>query len=255
MESDKKTALDKVAELVKLLDKLNLVKRSLSGQEPATDSSYPTSRYDVIATPSFLFSLHASSDPGRRNFTLTRRSVSDFVPMILPLFQGLKPQFLITGSAFVINPYSKNKDAALKLLSYYAENFPVADGAALFDDTVPTESRDYYDLKFIYSNAISDIKEKIPFLKDPEKKDMEAEIMQNEAKLRSVDLIRWEVSQESLDDYQKVLSQSTIKWQKKSLYLNAIDRIWSQYIQGSIDAESFTKELIHTFQMIVTESR
>jgi hypothetical protein len=255
MEKDIKTALDKEAELAILMDKLTEMKNSLSGQAPVINSFTPTSSYSVNATPSFLFSMYASSDPGRRNFTLSRRSVSDFVPMNLSLFEGMKPQFLVTGSAFVINPYSKKKEEAERLLSFYAENFPVADGAALFDDAEPTESRDYTTLKSRYTNNITRLKEELPYAKNSEKKDIEAEITKNEADLQSVDLIRWEVSKEALDDYQKVLSQNTVGWMKKSIYANSIDRFWGQYNQGNMNAESFTKELMHTFQMIVTENR
>ena len=253
-DADLQSALDKQDVLVTILEKLKQMISSLSKQAPPAEPFEPTSRYSVDATPSYLFSLHASSDPGRRNFTTSRRSVSNFVPMNLPLFDGMKPQFYITGSAFVINPYSTQIEAAKKLLSYYAEKFPVSDGAALFDDTVPTESRDYTILKNRYTYEIKSLKEKLPFVTGIEKKDMEAEIARNEAYLQSVELIKWEVSKEALDDYQKVLAQCSIHWQKKSLYVDSITRIWDQYVQGSMDTQGFTKELTQIFQMIVTEN-
>ncbi len=261
--SDAQLALDKEAELAALFDMLKSLRNmkqaeTLVGEayEPPTrDGHNPPMRYRANAEPNYLFTVTGSVLPDSRHYSV-RELVNDFIPTPLSLFEGMKPQLVLTGGALIINPYSANMEDAETFITYYAANFPGAKATALFTDAQPVEERDYGMLKRMYASAIEEFNERLKFTQDEaEKKEIQYQIEINQKELAAVDAVKWAVRQEWIDDYHRMLKQTEIVWQD-DLVLGISTRtlLW-QLLQGTtMDGNTCAKEMIELFQKAISEN-
>lgn len=254
--SDAQLALGKEAELAALFDMLKSLRNKIQTETligeayepPVRDGHNPPMRYRVNAEPDYLFTVTGSVLPDSRLYCV-RELVNDFIPTPLSLFEGMRPQLVLTGGALVINPYCVNMEDAQTFLKYYADNFPGAKATAIFTDARPVEERDYSMLKRLYTSAIEEFNERLKFTQDEaEKKEIQYQIEINQKELASVDEVKWAVKQEWIDDYHKMLAQSEIVWKDDSVVSASTRPLLWQLLQGTtMDGNACAKEMTALF--------
>ena len=220
---------------------------------PSVWEGMAAERYRVDTEPDYLFMLAGSYLPNRRNINFSRESAVDFQPMGLRLFKDLRPQLVFEGTVVIINPYSKNKEAARLYLDYYAKHYDDATKAALLTGAGPVEFQMYSSLKSAYGSLIKDAEGELSKDGGENKRDIQARIDGYRKDLKAFDLIQWEVTQEYLEDYQAALAGSDIYWLDKSLDQGAETRIWQQYTAGALDGTAFVESLNDLYRRIVDE--
>ena len=260
--ADAPLALGKEAELASLYEMLKVIRNmkqteTLIGEayEPPTrDGHNPPMRYLANAEPDYLFTVTGSVLPDSRHYSV-RELVNDFIPTPLSLFEGMKPQLVLSGGALIVNPYSVNIQDAQTFIAYCAAHFPGAKAAVLFTDAQPVEERDYGMLKRMYSNAIDEFNERLKFTRDEaEKKEIQYQIEINQKELAAVDAVKWAVRQEWIDDYHRMLAQAETVWQYDSVLLTSTRALLWQLLQGTMDGNTCAKEMIELFQKAGSEN-
>ncbi len=220
-----------------LLDKMVLLEKQLPEQVP---DSLPTDRWYVNGEPSYLFTLKGSILPNQRNYSAMRESVADFSPLFLSLLPNEKPVLIFTGSALVINPYSKQQRNAQYYLDYYAANIPGDLQAQLFLDATPVESRNYVILTHRYAKALSDLEQRLKKASEADKRDVEIQIEQTKKSIEALELVKWDVAKESINEYQQALSACDVLWYDETVLPAALLLpLWESFDNGSIDGETY----------------
>ncbi len=245
------------ADLADLLDKLTLVCATIPQapeKEPYVATDQPFQHIQLNDQPSYLFSVYGSFHPGRRSFS-NAESVSDFVPMALTLPSQDTPLVLFEGTLFIVNPYSSQKEQAIRWLAYYMNHLPPKDGAVFDRGAVPVESELYQKMKQYYTGEIERLGPRIEAAEGAAKSDLEARLQTRQDQLGAIEQIKWDVSAQALEDYEKIFGQCTVLWRDPDVYAESFSPTSIQYAAGDIPGKEVAHEFFATYGMILKESR
>ena len=243
------------ADLAQLLDKLTLACASIpesSPQVPYGDMNERFATTRLNSEPSYLFSIHASFHPGRRLYS-NGEPVSDFVPMALTLPSQDRPLLLCDGTLFVVNPYSTQKELAIEWLAFYASHQPERDGAMFYGDVSPAEYSTYLLMKEHYAAEIERLKPRIEAAEGAEKRELEEQERLKQEKLRQIESIRWDVSEQSLADYERSLEQCTFLW-NDAVFSDAFSPTWQAYMYEGKPGDEVAHDFFATHRMTLLEA-
>ena len=249
------------ADLARLLDKLSLSCDSIpegpgvSIMAKAMDTGPEYTKYQVNDQPAHLFTLNGSFLPGWRNFSYNYESVSDFVPLNLALFEGDQAILLFDGTAFVVNPFSSQKEKAANFLGYYVEHFPAKEAAAFIRDAKPLESELYQIMGYRYTAEIDDLREQITAADAITKKELEIQLKLQLANMRSREQIRWDISERALREYKLALHQAKAFWLSDYDLGQAFNLVCRQYFRGEASGGVLAKAIFDTYKMVFEEAR
>lgn len=247
-------------DMAALLDKLTFVCDIIPQGNRADPMLEETSRirsykkYRVNDEPSYLFTLNGSFHPGRRHYSQNFESVSDFVPINLAVSEQ-EQLLLFQGSVFIVNPYSSQKEEAIHFLSYYMEHFPPVEEAAFDPDAVPLESKNYKDLKTILGGEIKKLEIRAQAAEGAEKRDLEVQLQSLRDDLQSTERIKWDITKQTLDEYEQALRQSDAVWVDPTIHADAFNQTYRQYLSEGLDGSVVAKEFFHIYLMLLMESR
>ena len=243
------------ADLAQLLDKLTLACASIpesSPQVPYGDMNERFATTRLNSEPSYLFSIHASFHPGRRLYS-NGEPVSDFVPMALTLPSQDRALLLCDGTLFVVNPYSTQKELAIEWLAFYASHQPERDAAMFYGDVSPAEYSTYLLMKEHYAAEIERLKPRIEAAEGAEKRELEEQERLKQEKLRQIESIRWDVSEQSLADYERSLEQCTFLW-NDAVFSDAFSPTWQAYMYEGKPGDEVAHDFFATHRMTLLEA-
>lgn len=243
------------ADLAQLLDKLTLACASIpesSPQVPYGDMNERFATTRLNSEPSYLFSVYASFHPGRRLYS-NGEPVSDFVPMALTLPLQDRALLLCDGTLFVVNPYSTQKELAIEWLAFYVSHQPERDGAMFYGDASPAEYSTYLLMKEHYTAEIERLRPRIEAAEGAEKRELEEQERLRQEKLRQIESIRWDVSEQSLADYERSLEQCTFLW-NDAVFSDAFSPTWQAYMYEGKPGDEVARDFFAAHRMALLEA-
>lgn len=257
MQEDLSAATLYESELAELLDQLSGICSAIpeNGAEAQANEPFVRfARFQVNDQPSYLFNRYCSFLPGRRSFA-NDQSVSDFVPMTLTLPSQNRPLLLFQGTLFIVNPYSSQKEKAIQWLEFYISHRPAKDAATFERDALPSEFETYKAMKAAYTEELQRMENRFEAAEGAAKSDLEAQIQATQERLRSIEQIKWEVSQQSLEDYACIFDRCTPLW--NDLYTNAgsFGKTYLNYLNEGLSGEVVAREFFSAYNMVLKEDR
>lgn len=245
------------ADMADLLDKLSLVCATIPQapeEEPYVATNQPFQHIKLNDQPSYLFSVYGSFLPGRRNFS-NGQTVSDFVPITLTLPSQNSPLQLFEGTLFIVNPYSAQKEQAIRWLTFYMNHLPAKDAAAFDRDAVPVESELYSKMKEYYTSEIERLEPRIEAAEGAAKSDLEAQLQARQDKLRGIEQIKWDASAQALEDYEQFFIQNTVLWDDPYVYADSFNKTYATYLSEGMPGKTVAHEFFATYELVLKESR
>lgn len=244
------------ADMAVLLDKLSQACATIPqapGKKPYVDTHEPFQSIQLDDQPSYLFRVDASFHPGRRSLS-NRESFSDFVPIALTLPSQDCPILLFEGTLFIVNPYSSQKELALQWLAYYMNHLPANEAAAFQKTATPVESELYQKMKEYYTAEKERLESRLEAAEDAAKSELEAKIQNKREQLRRIEDIKWDVSAQALEDYERMFAQCTVLW---SSYVSAssFGKTYISYLNEGLPGETVAREFFAAYEILLKESR
>ncbi len=243
------------AELAQLLDKLTLACASIpesSGKVPYGDMNQRFATVRLNSEPSYLFSVNTSFHPGRRLYS-NGEPVSDFVPLALTLPSQDCPLLLLDGTLFVVNPYSTQREQAIRWLAFYVSHQPRRDAAMFYEDASPVEYNTYLLMKEHYTAEIERLEPRIKAAEGAERRELEEQKRLKQEKLRQIESIRWDVSEQSLAEYERRLEQCAFLWDDY-ISSDAFSRSWKAYLYEGKPGDEVARDFFATQRMTLLEA-
>ena len=166
-----------------------------------------------------------------------------------------------TMELFVLNPLSKQRDAALDFLSFYAGQ--MSDTARYSLDPsldVPTRPDGFKQAQEELLQRIARLEALLPTVEDIDKTDLQAEIDRERERYDRRAETNWIISQESIEIYRELAKHLVIPL--KSIFTNdplnsvndqVIDQVIQRLVDGQLSIDQFIRELDKKAQMMFSE--
>jgi ABC-type glycerol-3-phosphate transport system substrate-binding protein len=163
---------------------------------------------------------------------------------------------------FILNPLSKNQQAALDFLSFYADNMDVNNKYSLNAtlDTPVRQERFDEDQQGIH-DQIANLEQMMKTAEDAEKVDYQAIIDREKTRYEKRESDLWLITQESIGIYQKIAADLVVP--SRSIFSNdrgspndqVIEQVIARFADGQISVDQFIQELNKKAQMMFMEGK
>ena len=140
-----------------------------------------------------LFELRYPLVPAARSST--------FTPMPLAFVAGELPVIMPSVTVYLLNPYSRHKEAALDYLAYIAAHQSNWLHTALYESNVPIENADYAARVQRLEDEIAEVEESLQQVDAAEKTPLEERLQQLKLDREKAEEARWDVDEASLALY------------------------------------------------------
>ena len=140
-----------------------------------------------------LFELRYPLVPAARSST--------FTPMPLAFVAGELPAIMPSVTVYLLNPYSRHKEAALDYLAYIAAHQSNWLHTALYESNVPIENADYAARVQRLEDEIAEGEESLQQVDAAEKTPLEERLQQLKLDREKAEEARWDVDEASLALY------------------------------------------------------
>ena len=209
------------------------------------------SMIEVMATGSLLAS-NVNSDE------TVREAIA---PMVF--HEGETPAIRADLMAYVVNPASKNLDAAMTYLEYAAAHQGGDMKVMLFEDeTQPARPADYDRWVEEGTQELDELRSRLAQeQEETEKADIQAEIDEIEARLADMEANEWLASPEGIAAYKRLAPYMTLGSAVSFLYgggdqasaTQELSNLLNRFIEGQMTAQQLVKELDKKIAMIYLE--
>lgn len=179
--------------------------------------------------------------------------------MLMPSIQeGAERYARFSMNAYIMNPNTTNKDAALKFLEYVATNREVAAAYAMkpgLND--PVEDPYFVSTREELENYISGQRTLLETASPEDALALEDDIQMAEANLESVQAYRWQISEENIASYRALAEH--LYMPKSPLYASGVDPlqlfgdIITRYAAKQISLEQFINLIDEKIRMVYLE--
>ena len=231
----------------KLLAKLEEVLPQLKTLE---DDSSDNMVFFSSDGPTALFDLYVDPIP--------QEYVSyDYKPLLLPLDEGLDVAANMSMRVYLVNPNSKNQEAAVTFLEYLAQHMDASMKIALCpDENTPIE--DPYTEKYIQQtqDTLAQLRQQREEAADADKRSFDEMIADQESTLTMLEQQKYRISAEQIAAYRAV--EPYLHVVSNTLYStlagdssNAMQR----YVDGEMSTEQFIRECDRILRMIQLENQ
>ena len=193
---------------------------------------------ETIASSNFsddapLFELRYPLVPAARS--------SAFTPMPLAFIAGEKPVITPSVTVYLLNPYSRHKEAALDYLAYIAEHQSNWLHTALYESNAPIENADYAARAQKLEAEIAEVEQTLQQVDDAEQAPLEERLQQLKLDREKVEESRWEVDEASLALYRD--SIPTFYFPRHQLPMNLYEDDLMLLFTKQITSEEFCTRL------------
>ena len=87
------------------------------------------------------------------------------------------------------------------------------------------------------------------------KGELEAQIQARQGQLQGIEQIKWDVSAQALEDYERIWVQSTVLWKDAYVYADSFSKTYAAYLAEGMPGKEVAREFFATHGMILKESR
>ncbi len=179
--------------------------------------------------------------------------------MLLSVGEGIPARAAGTLSVLIVNPYSKNRDAAIELLETVAEKIEGADRIAMCPDENEPIKSPYAEenLKYI-DEYIASLEKSLEEAGEDEKEIYQEQLDDLlEEKQHYLDEYIWDVSAKNIEQYRKdadLIQISTyLGIDMNSDSSEQMRNLLEQYLDGAVDGQTFMRELDQMYRMMMME--
>lgn len=228
------------------VDMLNLI----NGFEEGTDSSIIDLRESCFDSH-YQFYVRGSGD-----------DYLDVDVLPWPLFDESSPRSVRAEMGiYILNPYSKNKDAAKAVMAELLNCMPEIEQYFLYPDEIePVEHEDYEDVMDYLSREKNELEDLLIGSDEERSREISAELDRINARIEDVEAKeRWAFSPDEVEkiktlapalDYQPSVYQETLLGTNREMTVDILKRFFS----GNIDSAQTVKLLNEKSKMIMGES-
>ena len=207
---------------------------------------------DYYSKPS-IFTLDTS-------ITYCLKADSTLRPLPLSLTKRVDPALGASLSVLTINPRSSHKKDAVTYICNYLDNLEIYSKMMLCPDmNESVEQPDYQKGKAEYERQIRRKKDQLAKAEESQKPAMRNEIDLMQQMLTELERYRWLITDKQIASYRALYAPYTVPM-RQSVLLNASDNIsaelqklYSRYLGGQIDAERFIHDLNQRVRMMILE--
>ena len=122
-----------------------------------------------------------------------------------------------------------------------------------YGDVSPAEYSTYLLMKEHYAAEIERLKPRIEAAEGAEKRELEEQERLKQEKLRQIESIRWDVSEQSLADYERSLEQCTFLW-NDAVFSDAFSPTWQAYMYEGKPGDEVAHDFFATHRMTLLEA-
>ncbi len=233
----------------KLLSRLEQLKPIL---QETSSSDGETMVFDADS-PGALFSSYADCLPNRYGHNPSYEAT----PLLLSLDEGMEPALHMNLSGMILNPASKNAEAAITFLEYVVEHMPADRRIALEPGyNEPLEYEYYASNKKNIADWISEMEESMANASEEEKAMYEDNIQYARESLQSLEDERWAVDEEDIAAYRSLAAALVVPTSNPFYGESAkMTSLLQRFSDGQLSADQFVKEFSRIYQMIEMENQ
>ena len=233
----------------KLLSRLEQLKPIL---QEMSSSDGETMVFDADS-PGALFSSYADCLPNRYG----HNPAYEATPLLLSLDEGMEPALHMNLSGMILNPASKNAEAAITFLEYVVEHMPADRRIALEPGyNEPLEYEYYASNKKNIADWISEMEESMANASEEEKAMYEDNIQYARESLQSLEDERWAVDEEDIAAYRSLAVALVVPTSNPFYGESAkMTSLLQRFSDGQLSADQFVKEFSRIYQMIEMENQ
>lgn len=233
----------------KLLSRLEQLKPIL---QETSSSDGETMVFDADS-PGALFSSYADCLPNRYGHNPSYEAT----PLLLSLDEGMEPALHMNLSGMILNPASKNAEAAITFLEYVVEHMPADRRIALEPGyNEPLEYEYYASNKKNIADWISEMEESMANASEEEKAMYEDNIQYARESLQSLEDERWAVDEEDIAAYRSLAVALVVPTSNPFYGESAkMTSLLQRFSDGQLSADQFVKEFSRIYQMIEMENQ
>lgn len=239
----------------KLLSRLEQLKPILQEMSSSEDENMA---FSVISSDSAnfvraLFSVYADCLPNRYGYNPSYEAT----PLLLSLDEGMEPALHMNLSGMILNPASKNAEAAITFLEYVVEHMPADRRIALEPGyNEPLEYEYYASNKKNIADWISEMEESMANASEEEKAMYEDNIQYARESLQSLEDERWAVDEEDIAAYRSLAVALVVPTSNPFYGESAkMTSLLQRFSDGQLSADQFVKEFSRIYQMIEMENQ
>ena len=129
------------------------------------------------------------------------------------------------------------------------------DSATFERDALPSEFEIYRSMKKAYSEELQRMESRFKAAEGAAKSELEIQIQAIEERLQSIEQIKWEVGQQSLEDYAYMLDQCTPLWNDLYISADSFGKTYVKYLNEGLSGEIVAREFFSSYSMVLKEDR
>ena len=178
----------------------------------------------------------------------------DYVPLMPTLEAGDDPVFEAMVQVLFVNPYSKNKDAALSYLEYAAGHIDPYNAIVLFpDQNEPIEAWYYQQDAAGSDERIADLRERLLTVDEANKSALEEELALEISWREELETRRWSVTAEQIAAY-RALEPYVILNENNVLANSNVSDLRARYAGGTLTADKYIEGLEQVLRLMRLEN-
>lgn len=184
-------------------------------------------------------------------------------PLVLAMDEGMEPGLPLNVSVLIINPKTKRMDQAVKYLVNYLKNLePESGNIVLFPDhNDPVERKNYeQDLQSL-QNELDKQKQLLAAADDSKKAELTEEVTRLEEYLTEMQNNRYSVTAEQIQNYRQniapylQINKQSVLYSADSAAQGELSKLLQQFMSGSMDTETFIREMDKRVRMMQLEDQ
>ena len=239
----------------KLLSRLEQLKPILQEMSSSEDENMA---FSVISSDSAdfvraLFSVYADCLPNRYGHNPSYEAT----PLLLSLDAGMESALHMNMSGMILNPASKNAEAAITFLEYVVEHMPADRRIALEPGyNEPLEYEYYASNKKNIADWMSEMEESMANASEEEKAMYEDNIQYARESLQQIEDERWAIGEEDIAAYRSLAAALVVPTGNPFYGTSPqMTSLLQRFSDGQLSADQFVKEFSRIYQMIEMESQ
>ena len=241
-----------VSKLLIRLEELKPILQELSssGEE---DMAFAVIAADSADSARALFSSYADCLPNRYGHNATYEAM----PLLLSLDEGMEPALHMNMSGMILNPASKNAEAAIAFLEYVVEHMPADRRIALEPGyNEPLEYEYYESNKKNITDWISEMEKSMADASEEDKAMYEENLQYAQESLRQTEEERWAIDEQDITAY-RTLAAALVVPTSNPFYSTSpqMTSLLQRFSDGQLSADQFVKEFSRIYQMIEMENQ
>ena len=234
-------------QMVALLEKLEQVDFTALGQ-PTDEETMSDTYNPEYNDEGYLLYLNMGTSIG---------GITNQHPMVMSLTADTPALLSVSATVAFVNPFSSNRELALKFMEKLAEKQPDEVNYVMFPDlTEPVENPYYEEGLKSYQEYVDNLRARLEEAEEVDRQDIELELSYAEKALDNYDQYRYTISEQDIA-WIRANAENLAIMGSNWLYNNDDEgeayELVQQYCQGQIDAQRLMDEIGRKIRMMMME--